>query len=240
LRYLVRRTGAGCFSPAELLLATPSNMLQHQPIATYQIPHPHLQDHFQQQQLYHPQPHNVYAPQFAYQDDTALLTGSYHHSLQLPVQHSRNHVAVAAEQQQQLALAQQQQAIGFQAPNSRLHRQHPPNPHRARRLPTQQQPLTHPNMAYEVSEEELAQMQQASAGWSPEVTVSGPSEPTDHRFRFTAPGGIASTLNHLSTDHDPLQGPLVAERQPTTNITNEYAQADPIYQAKTVVGDAEI
>ena len=40
-----------------------------------------------------------------------------------------------------------------------------------------------------------------------------------------------------SADHDLLQGPLVGHREPSTNITTEYASADPVFQAKTAVRD---
>ncbi|KAK3636323.1 hypothetical protein LTR56_014279 [Elasticomyces elasticus] len=41
-------------------------------------------------------------------------------------------------------------------------------------------------------------------------------------------------MQKLSNEYEPeITGPLVSERQPSSNIASEYASADPVYQAKT-------
>ncbi|TKA71516.1 hypothetical protein B0A55_06112 [Friedmanniomyces simplex] len=41
-------------------------------------------------------------------------------------------------------------------------------------------------------------------------------------------------LQKLSNEYEPeVTGPLVSQREPSSNITSEYASADPVYQAKT-------
>ena len=72
--------------------------------------------------------------------------------------------------------------------------------------------------AYESRQDELAQFQELSNKWEPEATVGLPCE---------APSPPVLLIGH--------QGPLVSERQSSNAITAEYADADPIFQAKTAV-----
>ncbi|KAK6439264.1 hypothetical protein LTR95_004520 [Oleoguttula sp. CCFEE 5521] len=172
-------------------------MLQHQPAANHPLHHHLLQQQYSQHQTYQ-QPQHVYAPQVAYYDP-ALFTPGYR-PLQLPV---HRHDSIKSDRQQHhiaLAQQQQQQAAGLYAQTSRpvVYHQRPVS---SQQVAQHHQRLQHRTMAapaHQMTDEELAQMQQASAEWQPEI-----------------------------------EGPLVGQRETTSNITAEYARADPVYQVKT-------
>jgi hypothetical protein len=67
--------------------------------------------------------------------------------------------------------------------------------------------------------DELARMQELSNSWEPEATVS--------LHNSLVISSLFTTLN--------FQGPLISECLPSSALTKEYANADPIYQIKTAV-----
>jgi ubiquitin thioesterase protein OTUB1 len=72
--------------------------------------------------------------------------------------------------------------------------------------------------AYQNHQDELAQLQELSNKWEPEATVLQGPQLCPDRART-----------------DWRQGPLVSERLSSSAIATEYANADPVYQAKTAV-----
>jgi hypothetical protein len=157
----------------------------------YSAPHPHQRLHHhhppppqQQQQhqqhhhhhLLHPQQHplhhDIYAPQPQY-STPLLLAPAYRPQYSSPV--------VAPVQQQQLALAQQQATTPAFPPQASVpdpglqihhhhnhtHSQHPVAAYTQQRRDRSQQP----SMAFQPSEEEMAEMQRLSAAYESEAMV---------------------------------------------------------------------
>jgi hypothetical protein len=149
----------------------------------HHAPPPPQQHHYQQQQQ-HPLHHDVYAPQPQYH--APLLLAPAYRPLQMPLplplqqQHS-SPVVPPEHQQQQLALAQQQATTPAFAPQASApdpglhlhhhhsthnHSQHPVAAYPQRRDRSQQS-----SMAYQPSDEEMAEMQRLSAAYESESTV---------------------------------------------------------------------
>jgi hypothetical protein len=150
----------------------------------HHAPPPPQQHHYQQQQQQHPLHHDVYAPQPQYH--APLLLAPAYRPLQMPLplplqqQHS-SPVVPPEHQQQQLALAQQQATTPAFAPQASApdpglhlhhhhsthnHSQHPVAAYSQRRDRSQQS-----SMAYQPSDEEMAEMQRLSAAYESESTV---------------------------------------------------------------------
>lgn len=170
-----------------------------QPVAAYPPyagPHPHqrlhLHHHHPPPQHHHHQPqqqqhpylhHDVYAPQPQYHAPL-LLTPAYR-PLQMPLQQHSSPVVAPdqqQQQQQQLALAQQQAATPQFSPqasapdpglhlhhhhNNHNHPQHPAAAYSQQRRDRSQQS----SMAYQPSDDEMAEMQRLSAAYESEATV---------------------------------------------------------------------
>jgi hypothetical protein len=103
---------------------------------------------------------------------------------------------------------------------------HPHQQHQAPPPPLQPTPVA---MAYTQSEDEMAQLQELSAKFQPEVMVSSFASP--HLPTFCCCTSFWTPL----TDAFLLQGPFVGEKQLTRALVDEYAAADPIYRTKTSV-----
>lgn len=163
--------------------------LHHHHQAPLPLPSPQQHHHQQQPQhhhhhLLHSQQHalhhDVYAPQP--QHYAPLQLGSAYRPLQIPLQQQHSSPVVAPEQQQhqQLALAQQQATTPAfqprtQAPDPGLqllhhnvnHSQHPVQAAYSQRRERSQQS----SMAYQPSDEEMAEMQRLSAAYETDHTV---------------------------------------------------------------------
>ncbi|KAK5109550.1 hypothetical protein LTR62_006901 [Meristemomyces frigidus] len=153
---------------------------------------------------YHP---HIYAQQVAHghYHDPAYISVGYR-----PVQpsYNRQQQQILADQQQHLRLQQQQQQQQqlAQAAAS-YHHHHPGYP--------PQQIFAEQRVGVCTRQESRQQQQQAMAY----------QEQSDQEL---------AELQKLSNEYQPEQtGPLVGQRESSTNITLEYASADPVYQAKT-------
>lgn len=75
---------------------------------------------------------------------------------------------------------------------------------------------------------------------------------TNQRLRYVSfrqAGNVHLELPRLVNHHNAccsgmltmitIQGPLVGQRQSSSNLTAEYATADPVYQAKTAVSESQ-
>ena len=173
--------------------------------------------------------------------------------LQLPLQHQFQATAEQQHAQHQYQLSLAAAASGFQQQHVQ---QVPTFQHHHRlhhQLPVRQRPQTRQQSGAMASnyqnttDEELAEFQKLSNEYEPEVTVRLQSRPcfgpVEVMFLLCFGGwflnfgtDIMAELR-VSADHDFRQGPLVSQRQPSTNITTEYASADPVFQAKTAVCD---
>lgn len=135
------------------------------------------------------------------------------HSYAPPYAHSHDPVASyaplqAATLRPAAAATEYLPADHFPAPPPQAHHYIPRQP---------PQPI---NMSYVRSDEELAELQKLSQDYRPEYSVS-PSP----RYEF---GSYANTA----------EGPLVSEKQSSSSVTTEYANADPVYRAKTAVSQS--
>lgn len=162
----------------------------------YQAPHQqqplHHHHHLHLQQPHAALRHDVYAPPSAAYQAPLLLAPAAYRPLQMPVQqqqtppHSTSQVTAAPDQHQQLAALAHQQATtpasfaSSHAPDPGLHlhlhhnhnhsSQHP-QAYPQQRQSSQQQNQHSSNMAYQPTDEEMAEMQRLSAGYESEVTV---------------------------------------------------------------------
>lgn len=157
--------------------------LHHLPPPPLQQQHHHL---LQQQHHPHPLHHNVYAPQPQYH--APLLLAPAYRPLQIPLQQQQQQQhsspVVAPDQQQQLALAQQQATTPAfppqaSAPDPGLHLHHHHNnnhhsnhsQHPVAAYPQRRDRSQQSSMAYQPSDEEMAEMQRLSAAYETEPTV---------------------------------------------------------------------
>jgi len=223
----------------------------HAPPIHQQQLHHHLLH--QPQQLLH---HDVYAPQPQQTYHAPLLLAPAYRPLQIPLQLQQqlqhSSPVVAPDQQQQASTPAAFPSHQANAPDPGLHlhhhnshglhsnhSQHPvavqaAYPQQQRRDRSQQS-----SMAYQPSDEEMAEMQRLSAAYESEATVCiDVSRPVFASCCCNSPT-ISDSLYPMNPNADycccSSQGPLVGQRQPSSAITQEYATADATYQTKTAV-----
>ncbi|KAK1030441.1 hypothetical protein LTR33_017096, partial [Friedmanniomyces endolithicus] len=141
-----------------------------------------------------------------YAQQAAHAQIQYHDPTATPVGYRPLHLPLQQQQQQQHLLAAEQQlslAGSFHNPHFRPHHQQQ----------QQQQQQFHQHIL-PLRVRQQVRMQ--------DMAIQGQS---DVEF---------AELQKLSNEYEPeVTGPLVSQREPSSNITTEYASADPVYQAKT-------
>ncbi|KAK0253740.1 hypothetical protein LTS09_011318 [Friedmanniomyces endolithicus] len=142
-----------------------------------------------------------------YAQQAAHAQIQYHDPIVTPVGYRPLHLPLQQQQQQQHHLAAEQQlslAGSFHNPHFR--------PHHQQQQQQQQQQFHQHILPLRVRQQVRMQ----------EMAIQGQS---DEEF---------AELQKLSNEYEPeVTGPLVSHREPSSNITTEYASADPVYQAKT-------